>query len=296
VAPPSLIFWRPPIVARRVLLVGMNTFDSGKTTLSIMAAKKATEENISVEYFKPLSAHNYWYTYSHTLFCLKREMLFSFDVAKVREETGSKVHEYISNPIHRLYVPSVSDKPFSGVSSTLGLAGWDSIAAMQRMSTPADDKILSKTLVAEKLVDSGNLLLTLGESNTLAKGTQKVVISSLEELQSLEQVHFEDYVSAAFNAVEESAELVLIESFNDTAWPWENLVNVDVVWVVGPGQIFQYDPEKFRKASFLQKRVNLPLREVTFSRIADLLRPTGRHAWSPLGLSDDSLLEELAPR
>ncbi|MFX0044790.1 MAG: hypothetical protein ACFE8Z_02990 [Candidatus Hermodarchaeota archaeon] len=283
-------------MARRILLVGMNTFDSGKTTLSIMAAKKATEEGISVEYFKPLSAHNYWYTHSHTLSCLERGMLFSYDVAKVREAIHSSVHEYISNPIHRLYVPSTSDKPLSGVSNTLALAGWDSVATMQRMSIPSDEGVQSKTFVAEKLIHSGNLLLTPDESNRLASGTEKVEISSLEELQSLEQLHFEEYVSAAFNVAEKPAELVFIESFNDTAWPWENLIDVDVVWVVGPGQIFQYDPGKFRKASFLQKRDDFPLREVTFTRIADLLRPIGRHAWSPIELRDDGMLEELAPK
>jgi predicted P-loop ATPase/GTPase len=274
----------------------MNTFDSGKTTFSIMAAKNAVEQGISVEYFKPLSAHNYWYTYSHTLSCLKREMLFSYDVAKAREAIGSRVHEYISNPIHRLYVPSVSEKPFSGVSNTLGLAGWDSIATMQRMSTPSGEGVLSKTLVAEKLIDSGKLLLTPDESEKLAKGTEQVEIASLEELQSIEQAHFEEYVSASFSAAEKHAELVLIESFNDTAWPWEHLDDVDIVWVMGPGQLFQYDPQKFRKASTLQKRANLPLREVTFSRIADLLRPIGRHAWSPVGLKDDNIMERLAPK
>ncbi|MFX1416970.1 MAG: hypothetical protein ACFFC0_09155 [Promethearchaeota archaeon] len=283
-------------MAKRILLVGMNTFDSGKTTLSIMAAKKAIHEGVSVEYFKPLSAHNYWYTYSHTLSCLKREMLFSYDLAKVREAIDSNVHEYISNPIHRLYVPSSSEKPLSGVSNTLGLAGWDSIATMQRMSTPTKEGVQSKTLIAEKLIDSGKLLLTPNESNRLAMGTQKIEISSLEELQSYEQLHFEEYVSAAFNVAEKTAEVVFIESFNDTAWPWENLNEVDIVWVIGPGQIFQYDPEKFRKASFLQKRANFPIREVTFSRVAELLRPIGRHGWSPIELKDDDILEELAPK
>ncbi|MFW9944627.1 MAG: hypothetical protein ACFFB7_06485, partial [Candidatus Sifarchaeia archaeon] len=217
-------------------------------------------------------------------------------VAKVREAIDSNVHEYISNPIHRLYVPSSSEKPLSGVSNTLGLAGWDSIATMQRMSTPSEEGLQSKTLVAEKLIDSGKLLLTPYESNRLAMGTQKVEISSLEELQSQEQLHFEEYVSAAFSVAEKTAGLVFIESFNDTAWPWENLIDVDIVWVVGPGQIFQYDPEKFRKASFLQKRANRPLREVTFGRIADLLRPIGRYGWSPNELKDDGIVEELAPK
>jgi predicted P-loop ATPase/GTPase len=273
----------------------MNPFDSGKTTFSTLAVKKASEEGISVEYFKPLSAHNYWYNYSHTQTCLEREMLFSADVATVRETIVSKVHEYVSNPIHRLYVPSVSEKPLSGVLSTLGFAGWDSIIAMQRISTPADKRILSKTLVARSLIDSGKLILTPDEANRLTKGTDKVEISSLEELRSLEQTHFEDCISAAFSDTERVADLVIIESFNDTIWPWEGLDHVDVVWVIGPGQIFRYDSERIRKASMIQKRANLPLREVTFSRVVDLLKPIGRDTWSPLELTSSEMAEELLP-
>jgi predicted P-loop ATPase/GTPase len=80
-------------------------------------------------------------------------------------------------------------------------------------------------------------------------------------------------VSASFAEVEKLADWVIIESFNDSPWPWDGLTTVDAVLVAGPGVVFSYDPEKFRKASYLMSRGRLPIREVTFNRIVDLIRP-----------------------
>ncbi|MFQ5833817.1 MAG: hypothetical protein ACE5H4_14005 [Candidatus Thorarchaeota archaeon] len=283
-------------MARRVLLVGMNTFDSGKTTYAKLAAESVSESGSSVEYFKPLSAHNYWYSYSHTQSCLKREMLFSYDVATVRGVIGSKVHEYVSNPVHRMYAPTISERPFSGVVSTLGLAGWDSVISMQRFSTPDESGVVSTTLVAEALIEEGGLILTSEEADRLMRGTKKMGVSSFEEIREFENAHYEEYVSDAFSAVENVADLVIIESFNDTVWTWEGLDHVDIALVIGPGQVFQYDPKRLRKAALLKRRSNMPIREVTFNRIADLVKPLKHEAWSREGLRSNGVLAELVSK
>ena len=54
------------------------------------------------------------------------------------------------------------------------------------------------------------------------------------------------------------------------------LESVDVLLLISPAHIFTYDPERFRKASYLMNRGGLPIREVTFSRISDLLKPINR--------------------
>lgn len=283
-------------MARRVLLVGMNTFDSGKTTYARLVANSVSKSGSSVEYFKPLSAHNYWYSFSHTQSCLRREMLFSYDVATVRGVIGSKVHEFVSNPIHRMYAPTVSEKPFSGVASTLGLAGWDSVISMQRFSTPDESGAVSTTLVADALIQEGRLMLTPEEADRLTRGTKKIGILSFEDIREFENAHYEEYVSDAFSAVESVADLVIIESFNDTVWTWEGLDYVDVALAIGPGQVFQYDPKRLRKAAMLQKRSNMPIREVTFSRIADLVKPIKHEAWSHEGLRNNGVSAELGSK
>lgn len=205
----------------------------------------------------------------------------------------SQLDEYILNPIHRLYVPTSSDRPLGNVPSTLGLAGPDSVIAMQRFSKRLEDGISTTVLASEHLIAEGQLLLTPEELELLTASTERIPITSFEEIQEFELNHLEMTVDSAFKNVEEKSEIVLIESFNDTAWTWEGLDRVDAVLVVGPGQVYSFDPERFRKAAFLQKRPSMPIREVTFSRINDLLKVQSLTSWSPKGIENIENLTQM---
>jgi predicted P-loop ATPase/GTPase len=275
------------------MLVGMSSFDSGKTTFAELLIDGIKQYNDSIEYFKPISAHNYWQRFAHTQQLIEQKRIYSADLATVKSKIESKKDEYILNPIHRLYVPTSSEKPMLNVPSTLGLAGPDSVIALQRFSWPEGKDVGSRVLVAENLVERGDLLLTSEELQQLTDGVERQAVSSLEEIQQYENAHLEGCIGSSFSLVEEGSEIVVIESFNDTAWIWEGLENVDIVLVVGPGQVFSYDPERFRKAAFLQKRSSMPIREVTFGRINDLLRPMGRDTWSPKGLESTEMFDSV---
>ena len=277
----------------RILLVGMSSFDSGKTTFAGLLIDKMQHRFSSIEYFKPISAHNYWQRFAHTQQLMKQKRIFSADLAAIKNRVDSQKDEYLLNPIHRLYVPTSSEKPLLNVPSTLGLAGPDSVVALQRFSRPEGKGVRSTVLAAEGLIEQGDLLLTYEELQQLTDGVERQVINSLEEIQQYEYAHLEDCLESSFSRVEEGTDIVVIESFNDTAWIWEGLESVDKVLVVGPGQVFGYDPERFRKAAFLQKRPSLPIREVTFSRINDLLKPISRDTWSPKGLETTELFESV---
>ncbi|MHA2041134.1 MAG: hypothetical protein ACW975_04665 [Candidatus Thorarchaeota archaeon] len=280
-------------MSTRILLVGMSSFDSGKTTFAGLLIDGIKRHSKSIEYFKPISAHNYWERFAHTQKLLEQKRIFSADLAFIKSKVESKKDEYILNPIHRLYVPTTSEKPMLNVPSTLGLAGPDSIVAIQRFSRPEGNSVRSVVLAAEDLVRQGHLLLAYEELQQLTDGVERQTVNSLEEIQQYEYEHLEDCLGSSFSVVEEGTDIVVIESFNDTAWIWEGLKSVDKVLVVGPGQVFSYDPERFRKAAFLQKRPSLPIREVTFSRINDLLKPISRDTWSPKGLETTEMFESV---
>ncbi len=110
----------------------------------------------------------------------------------------------------------------------------------------------------------------------LTRGVAILPISNLEAVQEFERLNFEGYVSESFTEVEKAADVVIIEGFNDAAWPWDGLETVDSVLLVSPAHVFAYEPEKFRKAAYLMNRGDLPIREVTFGRISDLLKPLNR--------------------
>ena len=260
----------------RVLLVGMNTFDSGKTQVAIMMSKALVESGYSVEYFKPQSGHNYWYHYDHTKSCLESGSLVSMDATRVRKFLQPKSPIELANPVHALFVPMRLEKPLQTMTNTLGLAGTSSVLAMKRFSRPADSGVDTTVLVAERLIEEERLIINQEEVGMLSRGAAIQSVDSFEEVQEYEHLNFEKQVSDSFAAVERLADITIVEAFNNAAWPWDGLDRTDVVLLVGPAHIFSYDPERFRKAVHLMKRGTLPISEVTFGRISDLLKPLAR--------------------
>lgn len=258
----------------RILIVGAHSFDSGKTRLSINLGKHLKESGQSVGYFKPISGHNYWYNYEHTKRCLDSGKLVSKDASRIKEELSIENDVYLMNPIHSLFVPARIERPLQNIHSSLGLAGASSVLVMQRFSRPVGSEFDTTMLIADSLVEEEIVMIGLDEVGKLSHNSSILSADNLETFQEFEQQQFESIVSETFGEIEKLADTVIIESFNDSAWPWEKLVEVDHVLVVTPGHIFRYDPERFRKATFLYHRGSLPVREVSFRRMSDLLKPT----------------------
>lgn len=276
-----LFFNEVDILTKRVLLVGMHSFDSGKTELAKRLIHTLTESGRSVEYFKPISGHNYWYLFEHTKTCFKEGLLVSKDAMDVRATFSPKSPIELANPVHSLFVPMRIERPLQTLPNTLGLSGSSSILTMERFSKPTSSGIDTTVLIAQGLIEEDQLMIGLDEVGMLTKGAAILEVHNLETVQMFETNYFEQHVSESFKSIEELSEVVIIEGFNDAAWPWNDLKSVDVVLVVGPGHIFSYDPEKFRKAAFLQLRGKLPIRDVTFRRMSDLLKPLNRVELTP---------------
>jgi predicted P-loop ATPase/GTPase len=234
------------------------------------------EESQSVEYFKPLSGHNYWYNHEHTKTCLQNGVLASKDAMEAREVLGPKSPIELANPVHNLFVPMRLEKPFQNLTNTLGLAGASSVLTLERFSRPDASGIDTTVLVAQRLVEEERLIIKQEEVGMLTRGASILSVNNLEEVQEFERLNFEEHVTDSFTEVEKSADVVIIEGFNNTVWPWDGLEQVDAVLLISPAHIFTYDPERFRKAAYLMNRGGLPIREVTFSRISDLLKPINR--------------------
>lgn len=268
----------------------MNPFDSGKTTFTIQLMKKFLKDESRFEYFKPISGHNYWYRYPHTRKCLELGQLVSYDAYTVREHFATSVPISIANPIHTLYAPARTERPSQlNLATTLSLAGWDSVLVAKRFSQPIENNIQSVMLIAESLLENNSVIITQDEMNKLSSESEVISISTLEEVHAFEQQTLETMIDASFNFVEKVADSIFIESFNDSAWPWEGLDYVDRVFTVGPGHLFEYDPERFRKAVFMLHKGLLPIREISLNRVDDLLKPISRYELS----SSEGLPESL---
>jgi predicted P-loop ATPase/GTPase len=259
----------------------MHSFDSGKTELAKKLVVAFTESSQSAEYFKPLSGHNYWYQYEHTKTCLEEGKLVSKDAMNVRATFSPRSPIELANPVHSLFVPLRIERPLQTLPNTLGLSGSNSILTMERFSRPKNSEIDTTVLVAQRLVEEERLMIGLDEVGKLTKGAAISEIHNLETVQEFENNNFEQHVNESFEVIEPLSDVTIIEGFNDAAWPWDKLDSVDAVLVVGPGHVFSYDPERFRKAAYLMVRGNLPIRGVSFSRMSDLLKPKTRIELTP---------------
>ena len=270
----------------------MNSFNSGKTQFAIQLGRFLSEAGRSVEYFKPLSGHNYWFNHEHTEACMDMGILASLDAMNVRKHLNTTSPIELANPVHSLFVPLRLEKPLQTLANTLGLSGTSSVLTLQRFSRPLGSKIDTTVLVAEQLVEEERLIIRQEEVGKLTVGAAIQPVRNLEEVQYFEQLNFEGHVTESFAAVEKAADIAIIEGFNDSAWPWDGLKHVDVVLLISPAHVFSYDTERFRKAVYLMNRGNLPIREVTFSRISDLLKPMNRVEFRPdSNISSDDLTQ-----
>ena len=278
---PLILFFIEVFEMSRILIVGAHSFDSGKTRFAIELGKHLKDSGQSVGYFKPISGHNYWYKHEHTRQCLETGKLVSKDASRAKEELGITTDLFLMNPIHSLFVPARIGRPLENIRSSLGLAGASSVLVMQRFSKPVVDGFDTTMLIADSLVEEERVIIGLDEIGKLSHNSSIFSADTLEIFQEFENQHFESHVSEAFAEIEKTADTIIIESFNDSAWPWESLTEVDHVLVVTPGHAFRYDPERFRKGTFLYHRDRLPIREVSFSRMSDLLKPTSGVDFKP---------------
>ncbi len=194
----------------RILIVGANSFDSGKTRLAVGLGKSLKDSGQSVEYFKPVSGHNYWYNHEHTRQCLEIGKLVSKDASHVKEELDLKNELYLMNPIHSLFVPARIERPLQNLHSSLGLAGGSSILVMQRFSRPVNEQSDTTMLIADSLVEEEKVIIGLEEIGKLSHNSSIFSAHNLETFQEFEQQHFENYVSESFIQSEKSAENVII--------------------------------------------------------------------------------------
>jgi predicted P-loop ATPase/GTPase len=272
-APTLLFFVRQTDLSLRYLIVGMNAHDSGKTEFSIQLAEALKKSGVEFAYFKPQSGHSYWEKHNHTQDCIRAGKLYSNDVSKLEKVVNSELPLEVLNPIHSLYVPAKLERPAYSIGSTLGIAGWDSILALRRMSQVQDGVVQSMVLIADELINSGDLLISREEADALAGNSERISVSDLEEVYSFETTILEGALNSSFEMVEDKFPIVMIESFNNSAWPWSGLDSVDRVFAVGPGHIFSYEPEKYLKAVSYMQREHTPIYSITLSEIADLLKP-----------------------
>ena len=94
--------------AMKILVVGLQTHDAGKTTLCKALIHGLKKPNVNLVPFKPHSGISYWNQFNAFQDGLVRGTLLSSDIVELEEATRSGLPLEILNPVNRLSSPMLN--------------------------------------------------------------------------------------------------------------------------------------------------------------------------------------------
>mgnify|MGYP000132518745 CR=1 FL=1 len=242
-----------------ILVVGFKEKDSGKTMLTQALIWYLREKGINVCGFKPRAGNNLWYDYDVVYETLSKGRLYGKDAKVLRETSRTSLPEEIINPIHRLWVENSTYTPMGRLPGFL----------VDRVTTSehAEFLVVVNKLTLEKYLECKWMIEKL-----CSNAVEVVKIDKLKELNRIIIESYDKAISLAYRKIKQNHEVVVIESYSNTALPFNNIKGLKAVLGVEPWHIYLYSPDKYLTAVKLltQLRKNT---EITTDQIKQLLKP-----------------------
>lgn len=284
----------------KILVVGLLPSDSGKTTLATGIAAGLSSLGYRVVPFKPISAHNWYTQYSATLANLDRGIPLSEDIIKLAEASGASERMEALNPVDILTAPLnpggfLDARAPSSFYSYMG--DFFRQALISRISFVRSDGSIVSVGYRNKGIIEKNLVVYRRE--ILERVTRR--LSRVEDFTSVKALaevlarNSMPAVDSALRYLDRRHRIILIESFNDAAWPLPAGAAVDMVIAVSPGLALIYDPARYRMAVQLREHAMPSFRSAVLSDVFDLVNPLMRLEVPPVpyGTVPESIAEKI---
>lgn len=258
---------------RRVFICGVLAENSGKTTFTQALLAEARRRGLKAYPFKPLSGHSYWWQYDSFKRCLEGGCLVCEDIYRLAEACGGvDLPLEVLNPADMLLRPPPSI-PRLLASPPVQSYEWLAIGRFTACSEGAAYHVL---FYNEGNVD-GEVERLLDAMRPRAEAA--IPVRSFKEFLDLHRSHYHVSVDSCFREVERrSPDLVVIESFNDSVYPWRGVEEAELVVAVAPGAAFIYEAKAFLDAV---RRAPDPY-TATFSDVASSVEPSSMRPLPPM--------------
>ena len=223
--------------AMRILVAGLNVFDSGKTWVSIAMYKAALARGFRPSIYKPVASFNLWFGYGTYMESMKRKLLLSNDV--LLYENYLKVTDLsMVNPISIALAPLDPDK--YRVLRAIESYHRDSQDLFQQIVLSRVSTCNGKTVhyvFPENLGKLSTIMESRVRELSLALGSTP---SNIEEFKAfLVSVSSEEVLTKCEEKLSEGSDLVIIESFSDSLAPYgKSLLESDYIVVVSPSVLY----------------------------------------------------------
>ncbi|MDY6985677.1 MAG: hypothetical protein SVE93_04650 [Candidatus Thermoplasmatota archaeon] len=215
-----------------IFAFGYQNEASGKTTISIAIARALANSNLAAGVFKPVSAHNFWYQYDHTLRNSEAGTLFSEDIFKLANAAKSSEPYQLLNPVDRLisqpdiekYVPP---SPIDRVIAERITTYENGLKDFYLINDNAKNSLIFQSDVVHKII-----------------GDKEVkVCGSFKEWDEIERKKLSEAIKTCYEKLCMSNEIVLVESYNNEIPVL--LPGIKHALMVAPGKVFIYEGKEF---------------------------------------------------
>jgi len=240
------------------MVVGFRNLDSGKTTLTRALLHYFDEEGLKVCGFKPKAANNLWRDYDIIYESLSKGKIYGKDAKLLKSDSKTDLPEEVINPIHRLWIEDPDSNRFNELPRFI----------VDRVKSPLKNNdsflVLNKPVLG-KYPEYSELIKKLSYHDIIE-------ITNIMELNEVINKYYADAIDSAYNIIKEKNEILVTESYGDTALPWNKLENVKAVLGIEPWSIYLYDPKEYFSAVYL----NIQLKnnfEISTNVIKGLIKP-----------------------
>ncbi len=227
-----------------ILINGLLPYDSGKTYFALALAKALMNRGVKVLIYKPVAGHSAWYQFKTVINSLKYGILVGEDVVKYKEILGLQVNLELLNPIDFLLAP-LNPKLLKEVKEYLSLIG-DQLSQMILIRISNCQNGLTQHFI----IEHSERRIVPGLKPWIEKLIKKLKpepISLKEVLSIMYSPDTSKLLDQALQLIRDKSEVVIVESFNDAAIPYYNLLNkVDLVFTVAPGYVFKLRTDDFK--------------------------------------------------
>jgi predicted P-loop ATPase/GTPase len=246
-------------MSKMILVVGLQAHDSGKTTLCKALIYGFKNAGISLVPFKPHSGIGYWSQFDVFQRNLASGTLLSSDIMDLEASAQSQIPLEVLNPVNRLSWPVLN----AGMSEQK-LAFQEFIAERFTHHYGLAHRsvyYLNGTLNLSRFRDLQTFFLRI-KRNAL-----KIhFIRKFEDLVQAYSTHFDEATSSCYERLRDMP--LIVESFNDAAYPFNSAEDCDTVLCVASNTVLQFDGRRYFEAIESHGREK-PKLQLTLSQIYD---------------------------
>jgi len=236
-----------------VFIGGLLEFNSGKTTFAKDMIEEF-EQNMSMKTvpFKPLSGNNLYYHYDKIKEHVEKYGNFvSLDIVELMKSSSVDVPIVLANPVHRVNTQALPYHFYKeGSISTFFSKYSSSVSLFQRFTKHEKESEFSNAfIVNEPIFNNPKCWNDTSLSDPIIKQAKNLKYYKNEhEYYTMNSKFYADATESSFKYLQDKADVIVVESFNNSAHPAWCIRESDMVIIVGPGSFFVFEPDAYFRA------------------------------------------------